>query len=89
MAEKKSAPKRKTNLQKLYTVMNQMVIDAVDKEVVKRFKLIIDSVENDITKTTLVEITKHYDSLNMSQFGEGLQPYVKHYVFMMKRACDK
>ncbi len=89
MAEKKAAQKRKTNLLKLYTDMNKMVIDAVDKEVVKRFKIIIDSAEQDITKATLSEITRLNNAMDISAFGEGLQPYVKHYVFMKKRDKDR
>jgi len=89
MADKKASLKRKTNLLKLYTAMTKMVIDAVDKEVVKRFKIIIDSAERDITKATLTEITKHNTMIDVSLFGEGLQPYVKHYIFMKKRESDK
>jgi hypothetical protein len=88
MAEKKNS-KRKVNLLKLFSEMNQLAKDAVDKEIVKRFKTVIDTMEDDITKTTLVSIMKQNDSLDLSMFGEGVQPYIRHYIFMMKRGTAK
>ena len=87
MAEKKTTGKRKVNLMKLFSEMNQLSKDAVDKEIVKRFKTVIDTMEEDITKTTLHTITKQSDSLDLSMFNEGVQPYIRHYVFMMKRGA--
>jgi hypothetical protein len=85
MAVKKSLIKRKTNLLKLYSEMNKMVKDAVDKEVAKRFRIIIDLVETDISKTTLADIMKRHNTIELDRFGEGVKPYIKHYVFMVKR----
>ena len=85
MAEKKTS-KRKANLQKLFSEMNQLAKDAVDKEIVKRFKTVIDTMEEDITKATLHTITKQPDSLDLTIFNEGVQPYIRHYIFMLKRS---
>ena len=69
--------------------MSQLIVDAVDKEIVKRFKVIIDTMEEDITKTTLQAIMKQPESLDLSTFSEGVQPYIRHYIFMVKRAAEK
>jgi hypothetical protein len=89
MTEKKTTGKRKTNLLKLFACMNQLAVDAVDKEIVKRFKVIIDTMEEDISKTTLAAIMKQHDTLDLSDFNEGVQPYIRHYVFMTKRGAGK
>jgi hypothetical protein len=89
MPEKKNTSKKKGNLLKLYGLMNRMVRDAVDKEVVKRFKTIIDTSEEDISKTMLRDILKDYQRVEISSFREALQPYIKHYVFMMKRSVSR
>lgn len=76
---------KKTNLTRLYTHMHKMSIDAVDSEVIKRFKVLIDACEEDLPRVvidTLINDSKGSDS---SVFPEGLQPYVKHYIFMVKR----
>jgi hypothetical protein len=83
--KKKVVLKRKVNLLKLYSVMNDLSRDAVDREVIKRFKIIIDSIEEDISKVKMSDILKHYTSIALSDFKESLQPYVKHCVFMLKR----
>lgn len=82
---KKSRSTRKTNLLKLCSVMSKLAHDAVDKEVVKRFKILIEANDEDITKVELNTILKHYDGIELNQFHEGLQPYIRHYVFLMKR----
>lgn len=86
MPEKKGAAKRKVNLLKLHTHMHQISHDAVDKEITKRFKTVVDSAEEDISKNLLASIMKHYDTLDLNQFGEGMQPYIRHYIFMLKRS---
>ena len=89
MPDKKNTAKKKGNLLKLYSIMNRMILDAVDKEVVKRFKTIIDTSEEDISKTMLRDVMKDYRRVEISSFREALQPYIKHYVFMMKRAASR
>ena len=89
MTDKKTSAKRKTNLLKLFASMSQFSLDAVDKEIVKRFKVIIDTMEEDITKTTLQAIMKQPENLDLSAFSEGVQPYIRHYIFMLKRAPEK
>jgi hypothetical protein len=85
MSVKKQSPKRKVNLLRLCESLNKLVKDAVDKEVAKRFKTVIDSCEVDITKTDLLNIMRHYEKVDADSYGEILQPYVKHYIFMMRR----
>ncbi|MBP8084279.1 MAG: hypothetical protein KAZ87_13855 [Spirochaetes bacterium] len=82
---KKNRIKKKTNLLKLYSVMNKLTHDAVDKEVVKRFKILIDSSDEDFTKAEVDGIIKHNQNLDLTHYHEGLQPYIRHYVFMAKR----
>ncbi|MBN1501086.1 MAG: hypothetical protein JW982_13075 [Spirochaetes bacterium] len=82
---KNAKSKRKTNLLKLYSAMNKLILDAVDKEIVKRCKILIDTAEEDITKTLLDKILKNNDALDMSLVDEAFVPYVKHYIFMLKR----
>jgi len=81
--------KRKTNLLKLCTVMNKLSVDAVDKEVVKRFKTVIDSAEEDLTKNLVNQIINHSDELELATVPEMFHPYVKHYLFMKKRNSKK
>ena len=77
--------KRKTNLSKLCTEMNKLVLDAVDREIIRRFKIIIDTSEEDITKVSLSAILNDPKNVDLSNFHESLQPYIKHYIFMLKR----
>jgi hypothetical protein len=77
--------RRKTNLLKLYSQMNKSSLDAVDKEVAKRFRTLIDTIEEDITKSSLQQILKSSKDVVLSSFHENLQPYVKHFIFMSKR----
>lgn len=76
---------KKVNLLKLYSEMNKLSNDAVDKEVIKRFKIIIDTIEEDITKKSLLLIIKEPKSVTVTEFHDSLQPYIKHYLFLMKR----
>ncbi|MCX7680217.1 MAG: hypothetical protein N2316_13515 [Spirochaetes bacterium] len=82
---KSKAGKKKANLLKLCTEMNKLAIDAVDREVIKRFRILIDAAEEDITKTGLSAILKDWKEIDLSQFHESFHPYIKHYIFMMKR----
>lgn len=77
---------KKINLLKLYSEMNKLSNDAVDKEVIKRFKIIIDTSEEDITKKSLHLILKEPKSVDISEFNDSLQPYIKHYLFLFKRS---
>ena len=65
--------------------MNKLTNDAVDKEVIKRFKIIIDTIEEDITKKSLLQILREPKSVTVSDFSDTLQPYIKHYLFLIKR----
>jgi len=76
---------RKVNLLKVHAAMGKLCLDAVDKEVHKRFKVIIDTMEYDITKKVMNQILKDPRSVSLSEFDENLQPYIKHYLFLMKR----
>ncbi len=76
---------KKVNLLKLYSEMNKLSNDAVDKEVIKRFKIIIDTIEEDITKKSLLLILKEPRNVTVADFGDSLQPYIKHYLFLLKR----
>ncbi len=76
---------KKTNLTKLYNQMHKMAVDAVDNEIIKRFKVLIDSSEEDVSKNDVDQLMGDPKSADTSLFPEGLQPYVKHYVFMTKR----
>ena len=76
---------KKTNLTKLYNHMHKMSIDAVDSEVIKRFKVLIDACEEDLPKAIIDGLIAEPKGADTSVFPEGLQPYVKHYVFMIKR----
>jgi tRNA A37 methylthiotransferase MiaB len=76
---------RKTNLTKLYNHMNKMSQDAVDSEVMKKFKVLIDSAEEDLSKIIIDSLISDPKTSDTSIFPEGLQPYVKHFIFMKKR----
>ena len=76
---------KKINLLKLYSEMYKLSHDAVDKEVIKRFKIIIETSEEDITKKSLKLILKEPKSVNVTDFTDNLQPYIKHYLFLIKR----
>jgi len=81
--------KRKSNLSKLCTEMNKMTFDAVDREIIKRFKIIIDTSEEDIAKTSMLSIIQEPKSVDLHSYHESLQPYIKHYLFMLKREQNK
>lgn len=76
---------KKINLLKLYSEMYKLSHDAVDKEVIKRFKIIIETSEEDITKKSLKLILREPKSVNVTDFTDSLQPYIKHYLFLKKR----
>lgn len=82
---KSKVTKKKVNLLKLCAEMSRLAIDAVDREVIKRFRILIDAAEEDITKTGLYSILRNWRDVDVSQFHESFHPYIKHYVFMMKR----
>lgn len=77
--------KKNANLAKLCSEMSKIALDAVDKEVIKRFKIMIDTYEDDITKVSLTAIMKEPKSVDLNSFNENIQPYIKHYLFMAKR----
>jgi len=77
--------KDKPNLHKLSQEMAKLACDAVDKEIIKRFKIIIDSSPKDIPKVTLSSILNEEIEPEIYAENESLQPYVKHYLFMLKR----
>jgi tRNA A37 methylthiotransferase MiaB len=76
---------KKTNLTKLYNHMNKMSQDAVDSEVLKKFKVLIDAAEEDLPKVIIDSLINDPKASDTSAFPEGLQPYVKHFIFMKKR----
>ncbi len=84
-----SKGKRKTNLLKLCTVMNKLAVDAVDKEVVKRFRTVIDSAEEDLSKNVVNQIINQSEELELTTVPEMFHPYIKHYLFMKKRNTKK
>ena len=77
--------KKKANLLKLYAEMNKYVVDAVDKEVVKRFRILIETSADEITKASLSQVLSRYHDVNISSYHESIQPYIKHYIYMVKR----
>jgi predicted transcriptional regulator len=77
--------KKNANLSRLCSEMTSLTVDAVDKEIINRFKTKIDTAEEDITKTSLTTILRDPKNVDLNNFHEGLQPYVKHYLFMAKR----
>ncbi len=81
--------KRKTNLLKIHSAMNKMVEDAVDKEVVRKFRTIIDSSEEDLTRAQADEILKSPLNLNVGDFPESTHPYLRHFIFMHKREAKR
>ncbi|HPB81540.1 MAG TPA: hypothetical protein PK200_05820 [Spirochaetota bacterium] len=83
---KKKVTRRKTNLLRLSSEMNKIAQDAVDKEIIRRFRTLIDTCEEDITKSSLTQVLKESKDVEVSSFHESLQPYVKHYLFMLKRS---
>ncbi|MBP7583613.1 MAG: hypothetical protein KBA61_06245 [Spirochaetes bacterium] len=86
---KAKRPKKKTNLLRLCTEMNKVTIDAVDKEVTKRFRTLIDAADEDITKAGVQTILKNWKEVDLTQYHESLQPYIKHYIFMVKRKSGR
>ena len=76
---------KKTNLNRLYNHMHKLSSDAVDNEIMKRFKVLIDACEEDLPKTNIDALIGEPKSADTSVFPEGLLPYVKHYIYMVKR----
>ncbi len=87
---KKQQQKRKNNLLKLCSEMSKYADDANDKEIIKRFKTSITSAVNeDISKSSLNLILKNPEDVAMGNFSENIQPYLKHYLFMINRNKNK
>ena len=84
-AVKKIKLKKKTNLMKLYSVMNKMSENAVDNEVIKKFKIIIEASEFDITKVALDGILKKPNDVVIKSFHESLHAYINHFLYMDKK----
>jgi hypothetical protein len=84
-AVKKPKLKKKTNLLKLYSIMNKMSENAVDSEVIKKFKIIIEASEFDITKTALDGILKRPEDIVIKSFHESLHAYINHFLYMDKK----
>ncbi len=84
-AVKKIKLKKKTNLMKLYSVMNKMSENAVDNEVIKKFKIIIEASEFDITKVALDGILKRPNDVVIKSFHESLHAYINHFLYMDKK----
>jgi len=76
---------KKTNLLRVYNYMTKLSSDAVDNEILKRFKILIDASEEDLPKADIDTLLNDYKNADIHAFPEGLQPYVKHYLFMVKR----
>lgn len=85
--KKKGRSTRKVNLSRLYTAMNKMSEDAVDKEILKRFKILIDSCDQDLTKIAVDSVFKSPDAVDINEFHEGLQPYIRHYIYLVKKSA--
>ncbi|MDA3900674.1 MAG: hypothetical protein PF637_09180 [Spirochaetes bacterium] len=84
-SNRKGRGKRKVNLSRLHAAMNKLATDAVDKEIVKRFKILIDTSDEDLTKVRVDEILKNPQKVEINTFHESLQPYVKHLLFLEKK----
>lgn len=76
---------KKTNLTRLYNHMHKLSSDAVDNEIMKRFKTLIDACAEDLPKIHIDALISEPRSADTSVFPEGLLPYVKHFVYMVKR----
>ena len=85
ISSKNSKKNNKPNLQKLCSEMNKLTTDAVDREIIKRFRIIIDSSPEDLSKNILNAILDGHKEIDISSHSESLQPYIKHYLFMLKR----
>ncbi len=77
--------RKKNNLHRLCVEMNRLVIDANDKEYVRRFKTLIDTSAEEITKSSLDQVLNRPNEVDVGALPESLQPYIKHYIFMVKR----
>ena len=84
-SNRKGRAKRKVNLIRLHTAMNKLASDANDKEIVKRFKILIDTSDEDLSKARVDEILKSPQKVEVNSFHESLQPYVKHLLFLTKK----
>jgi hypothetical protein len=90
ITDEKASPskkqKKKVNLLRLCSEMNKFADDANDKEIIKRFKIsIISSITEDISKINLIAILKKPEDVDLNSFSESIQPYLKHYFFMINR----
>jgi hypothetical protein len=88
-ASKSVVKKKKQNLLKIYGEMSKLSTDAVDREVLKRFKIIIDTCDDDITKALMRLVLKEPKNVTISVFHESVQPYIKHFIFLMKRELKR
>jgi len=78
--------KKKPNLKKLLSKMDAMSSDAIDREVVKHLKNLIETSNLDITKAKLDEILKGSKNIDISGIDETIQPYIRHFLLMLKKA---
>ena len=76
---------KKTNLTKLYNQMHKLASDAVDNEIMKRFKVIIYAAEEYLPKIHIDALLGEPKSADISVLPERLLTYVKHFIYMVKR----
>jgi hypothetical protein len=85
---KKNAKKK--NLNVLLKEMEKLSEEPNDREICKKFKLLIESnVELDIPRQTMNEIIEDPEGIDDKDIPESIMPFIRHYIFMRKRAQKK
>jgi hypothetical protein len=85
---KKSAKKKNLNI--LLKEMEKLSEEPNDREICKKFKLLIESnVELDIPRQTMSEIIENPENTEDKDIPESILPFIRHYIFMCKRSEKK
>jgi hypothetical protein len=72
-------------LDKLIGQMEDLSTDAVDAEVCKRFRLLLETNEINVNADVLKKFTANPQDTDLSVFGDDIRPFLRHFRFMHKR----
>jgi len=65
--------------------MEKMAIDAVDTEICRKLRELMATNSFQIESTFLESMIRKPESTNIENIPEELQPFFRHYLFMMRR----
>lgn len=68
--------------------MEKEAVDAVDSEVCKRFRQMVETEELIVSAADIKSLMQNPEKMDPSSFPEGVVPFLRHYRFMKKRKSE-